>query len=564
MPTFIDEGAANARRQSGDDAAIRGAILIVAALNAVDPEAEEIRDMPLVMIAKILLRLLEYVKTVFPDDESVQTASLDLKGDEDTPEFVLIDSEIFFDELIRLPSFNHLPDDAALDLEYLNYVISGGYSCIRQATVGATEDLELLDFPSDEEFQELMLLFAFDDLKVLVPAMSWAFSSELHFGVSSDGTFPAMTHMNVIELFRDKLGSDANQMSENDTRVKHLKLRLSHEFALMAAVCRAAWTVFLNVDETASYDREESILAEGINQALVPATRVIAAEHLSYIRNRMARRSLQQDATLANYAEACRLAHFAFNVSGRARYAKYIAQNLLEIGTITRDDSCRLLAEMIWVDAYAVPFVLGLTGDGNTPFTELGWLDPIYAPHDIAIDYSMIPPYSVKPDFVYSGSVAERLQIIAPSFTPDLWTAAVLLVQHLKDFGELHLFPDPDKKLALFVPTDDDRGRFPMREQHPVAWLYFLSDMLMREHQSQRKIHAGLHFALPAHYEYRRWLGGKLHMNFRNSPSQVSLPSAPRTFPNVAKYLLEPVGKDSLAIGNQSTIWSMVAAKWGA
>jgi hypothetical protein len=558
---FTDDSAA-AREQRGNDAAVRAAVLTVAALSAIEPAAQETRDQPTVVICRILRRLLGYVKTVFPDDEKVQAASLDFKRDEDAPGYALIDSELFFDEYIRLPFFKPLPEDVSPGLVYLDNIIVRGYSCVRQATVGATDALGLGDLPSDEEFRELVLFFAPDDLSDLVPALSWAFNSDVHFGVESDGTFPAVSHLNVLESVPAKLVSRANEPSQNGTRVGRLKQRLAHELALMVSVLQTGQALFENVDQVASYDREESILAEGINQALIPVTRVIAAEHLSYIRNRMARRASRQDAALSNYTEACRLAHFAFNVGGRARYAKYIAQNLLEIATATRDGSRRILAEMIWIDAYAVPYVLGLTSYGNTPFTDLGWTSAVYAPPDIAIDYSTIPPYSVQPNFVYSGSIAERLRQIFPSFPPDLWTAAVLLAQHLKDLGGPYQVLEPDKQLALFVPADDAKERFPMREQHPVAWLYLLSDMLLREHRSLRHPHAGLHFAPTADHWYRRWLGAELQGTFRRPPSEGTPASRTRRFPHVAKYLLEPIGTAQQETHARPTAWSTVAAKW--
>lgn len=560
MSAFTDDSAA-ARAQRGDDAAVRAAVLTVAALSAVELEAQETRDQPTFAIFTILLRLLQYLKTVFPDDARVQAASLDVAEDEDAPGHVLIDSELFFDEYIRLPRFKAISEDLSAGQVYLENVIGRGYSCVRQATVVATDGLDLGDLPSDEEFRELVLFLAFDDQSDLVPALSWAFNSDVHFGVRSDGTSPALSHMSVIESLRDKLLAQGNDTSQNDTRVGRLKQRLAHELALMMAVFQAGQAIYETVDQAASCDREESILAEGINQALIPVTRVIAAEHLSYIRNRMARRASQQDAAVDNYAEACRLAHFAFNVGGQARYAKYIAQNLLEIATATRDSSCRLLAEMIWIDSYTVPYVLGLAGDGNTPFTDLGWTSAVYAPPDIAIDYSTIPPYSVEPDFVYSGSVAERLRQTYPSFPPDLWTASVLLAQHLKDVGGPHQL-EPDQQLALFVPADNANERFPMREQHPVAWLYFLSDMLLREHRSLRNPHAGLYFAPNADHWYRRWLGAQLQGIFRNPPSKGSSAPRMRKFPHVAKYLLEPISMAEQATSGRPTIWSTVAAKW--
>jgi len=99
-----------------------------------------------------------------------------------------------------------------------------------------------------------------------------------------------------------------------------------------------------------------------------------------------------------------------------------------------------------------------------------------------------------------------------------------------------------------------------MREQHPVAWLYFLSDMLLREHRSERNPHAGLHFAPTSDYGYRRWLETELYRIFRDQSSEVS---HTRKFPNVAKNLIEPVVESQQVSDVLPTIWSTVATKWG-
>lgn len=564
MSALFNEDNANTHQQRGDDVAVLAAILIVAALSSVELGAEDERDKPLVVIFRILERLVRYIKTVFPDHERVQDASLDIAEELNAPGNFLVDSEIFFDAYIRLSYLAPIPAEVSPILIYLQETINRGYSCVRQAAVGATEGLNLVDLPSDEEFYELMSCFAFDDLNDLSLALAWAFDSDVHFGVLDDGTFPALEHMKVIEQYRDKLASAASALPQNTNRVGLLKQRLAQEIDLMATVFQAARTVFFSIDKTSSLEGEESLLADGINGALTPPTRVVAAEHLSYIQNRIARRAVSPMQVVVNYTEACRLAHFAFNVGGGARYAKYMAQNLLEIAMATRESSRRILAEMIWVDAYATPYILGLTSVDDSPFIDIGWMSPVFTPTDIAIDYSVIPPYSLEPDFIYTGWISERVRGISSSFTSDLWTASLLLVQHLKDLGEFHELPDPNNNLALFMPADNPKERFPLREQHPVAWLYFLSEMLLREHESLRKPHAGLYGARPALFWYRRWLGSELLTAFRTSPSERFQSSRTPKFPQVAKYLLEPVANSSHAIGTSPAIWSMIAARWQA
>lgn len=544
--------------------AVQAAILIVAALSAVEFGTQEARDEPTLLIFRILERLLRYVKTAFPDDEKVQSAALDVIEDKDALGELLVDSEIFFDSYIRLPAVAPLSKETSPILFYFESVITRGYNCVCQATVGATIGLELGDLPSKEEFKELMSFLASDGLENLVSALSWAFDSGVHFGISPDGTFPAVVHINVIESLRNKLVSGANDSSRTYTRLERLKQRLADEIALMADVTKEAKIANESIDEATSYDRPEAILAKGLNLALTPATRVIAAEQLCYMRNRIACRALRPDAAVSNFAEACRMAHFAFNVGGVARYTKYIAQNLLEIAAITQERPRRQLAEMIWVDAYAMPFVLGLTYSGNAPFSDLGWEKPVYASADLAIDYPSIPAYSLAPDFIYSGSIAEQLREIFPSFTPDLWSASVLLVQHFKDLSESYELPEPDRQLALYMPGDTAKERFPMREQHPIAWLYFLSDMLLQEHRTLRKPHAGLHGATAADYWYRRWLGAELRATFSNPSSDRFSPLRTPKFPHVAKYLLGPVGGGTPETRVPPTIWPRIAARWAA
>ena len=299
MSAVFDEDDANARQQRGDDAAALAAILIVAALSAVELGAEDERDKPLVVIYRILERLVRYLKTVFPDDERVQNASLDIAEELNAPGNFLVDSEIFFAAYIRLSYLAPIPAEMSPILIYLQETIIRGFSCVRQTAVGAIDGLNLLDLPSDGEFSELMSCFASDDLKELSLALAWAFDSDVHFGVLDDGTFPALEHIRVFETYRDNLKLAAGALPTNTDRVGLLKRRLAQEIDLMAAVFQAARTVFFSIDETSSLEGEESVLADGINLALTPPTRVIAAEHLSYIQNRIARRAVSPMQELA-------------------------------------------------------------------------------------------------------------------------------------------------------------------------------------------------------------------------------------------------------------------------
>ena len=421
-----------------------------------------------------------------------------------------------------------------------------------------TDELTLADLPSVDEFDELVRFLAPSDrLPELVSALQWVLDSDTHFGATSDGDIPSRRHMAVIEASQDAMRSRVTDLPQ-ESRLDGLKRLLSNEFRLLSSVVRTSASIFANLDESRGFQAEEVALAEGVNVALLPKTRVLAAEHLSYIRNRRAGAATEREVAISHYAEACRMAHFAFNMDGTARYAKYVAQNLLELAALGDDPLRRRVAEVAWVDAYVMPYIGGLLTGGNAPFVELGWTSPVLAPH---AGYAHIPPYSAQPDYLYSGAGAGRLQSIFPSFTPDLWAAAVLLVQHFKDFDEAAYRLQPDSRLALFAPAEDQDARFPMRNQHPVAWLYCLAEVLLVEHAS-RHPHAGLHPACSVDLSYRRWFNNEVQAAFRGAPTESLRRSAPRRFPHAAKYLIPSgIGLEA-GTGVQASMWPNIAASW--
>ncbi len=519
------------------------------------------QSQPTIALWAILNEFFDDLKMTYPDDNTVQSSSLILVDDKDDPHCMLIDSDLFFNAYIRLPIYRALSDDDPLLSSYLNLLTYNAYTCWSQVIVEVTDRLTLDDLPSPDEFEELVWFLApLDHLSNMVAALDWALHSDVHFGVDSDGEQPGLLHMNVLEATRDRLDLQVTDEPSNG-RLNNLKKLLSREVRLLTSVVRASEFIFSHADEPGPFHVEEAILAEGVNSSVIPITKVIAAEHLSYIRNRQARSASEPETAITHYGEACRMAHLAFNASGSGRYAKYVAQNLLEIARLT-DDPIRLrFAEMAWVDAYVMSYVQGLLDGGNEPFTQIGWTEPTFA---LGRNYPNIPPYSVEPDFIYSGAGAGLLKGIIPSFTPDFWAAAVLLTQHFKDVEHPADRLQPDLALPLFVPAEDQSARFPLRDQHPVAWVFHLAENMLTEHQTRRRPHAGLYTQRRVDLSYRIWFGGEMQAAFRGATPDSAMKASTRSFPNVVKrvILLQTTGTDEQVA--QAPIWSIVANLWSS
>jgi hypothetical protein len=138
-----------------------------------------------------------------------------------------------------------------------------------------------------------------------------------------------------------------------------------------------------------------------IEESALPITKAVAAEHMAYLYNRDASDTVDHEEAEKLYAVAMACAHYAYEVSGRDRHAKYVAQNLLEVAQLRGSGALRALAEMLWIDAYFVPNHLGLHV-AAFPFTSLGWQTPVHVSAP-TINWEDIPSYAADPDFVYDG-----------------------------------------------------------------------------------------------------------------------------------------------------------------
>ena len=560
-PPNDDAATTHARDRGGDEAAVRAAILTVAALQVVDYLSDQAVSNPSYVAWRMLNQFLEFWKQHYPSNGDVQNASFTLKDDIDEDGSLFVDCDLFDEYYVRLPlmqPFTSDADSSTLLTGYFSVCVPFFYRCWSQVCARVEVELTRDDLLSLEEFDQLVQFLAPPDrLSELVPALDWYFSSTVPFGVAASGEMPGIASLEVIKSWHDTLQTRGSSLPRTGQLATRHNL-LINELGLMATVARASLRIYLEVDKLPSLDAEESALAKVFNDALLSMPRVMAAEHLAYVRNRRARRAGDLASAFNHYSEACRLAHFAFNVSGTPRYAKYLAQNLLEISRLTGDLAYRRLAEIAWVDAYIMPYIAGLTSDGVEPFISLGWTEPVYASK---ARYSSIPSYSAEPDFLYTGAAAEFLRGTHPSFPPDAWAAAVLLTQHLKDVVRPSLNIQPDYGLAIFAPSGDGEALFPMRDQHPVAWLLYLTEKLVVEHEEFRHPHAGLHSSRDPGFDYRRWLGGEVSDTFRGAVITANLANL-RVFPNVAKNLLRCDDGPEAENGNQALIWPHVASLW--
>lgn len=511
----------------------------------------------------VLERLLSYWKVVFPDDEQLQSSSLTVLQDEDDAAYKLLDAPFFFDAYIRLPVYSSLSAQTPTLEIYLDNIVVRAYTLSSQASAAASSQLTLADLPEVEDFARLVRFLSSADLPRLTAALTWLFHSDVHFGYLDDGKQASRPHIASFTSCVAILQSELRRLGKHEpNRLSTLKRLLTAELAMLVRLLRACEQVYADADQAQANPDIESILAKGFNTALIPAIRVLAAEHLCYIRNRKARTVSESAVALGHYRTACQVAHYAYVTSRSARYAKYIAQNLLEIANVNVGAERRSVAETLWVDAYVVPYVIGLMRSGEAPFKRLGWTDEVFALPKSPLAYEDIPAYSAEPDFLYSGLAGGLLRRLLPSFTPDLWAASVLLVQHFKDLGTRQRSLDLDRRLPLFAPAEGMKERFPMLQHHPVGWMYLLSEVLLVEHQSGRHPHAGLHAAPETAVWYCRWIDNRLRNVFSETGKQTVRGSHGRQFPHAARHIVQCGAGSGPVIGSAQATWSDTASKW--
>lgn len=176
------------------------------------------------------------------------------------------------------------------------------------------------------------------------------------------------------------------------------------ELQLLQQALNKSATVYVDLDRLQEPAREAERLSDAAGRAVLPITRAVAAEHMGYLYNRAASTARTADLAESFYSAAVACSHYAY-VTGNARHAKYIAQNLLEIARSRMDSFLRQCAETVWVDGYVIPYHLGLHSARTRAFEDVDWIKPIYL-SDPTFAYEDIPPYSVDPAFVYEGPAA--------------------------------------------------------------------------------------------------------------------------------------------------------------
>lgn len=291
-----------------------------------------------------------------------------------------------------------------------------------------------------------------------------------------------------------------------------IRLRLAWELLALATTLE----LLLDVDDQLSefaerrsgdrgFESAEAEIAVTLSRAAalegLPVRRAVAAEYAAYLYNRLSQREQPESAAhesdgqhaAALLRAAASSATLAASLTRNPRMAKYVGQNLVELAALEPDPgrslAVRQVAEVAFLDHYLAPHLGSLAAapvpsdedhGSDDEFIKLGWDRPIigFSP---AFAYEQIPSYSSQPQYLHE-TVTPTYQARG-TFAVDLHAGAVLAVQHFKDLpGSARERP---QQLAVFDPTGP--VRYPLLEQHPVAWLLMLSDRLLAE------FHAGAH-----------------------------------------------------------------------
>lgn len=567
-----------------DDEFVRAALVALAATDQLKQQkwSRESEQPVFTATYVILVSAFEDLKDAYPEVELVQRASLrpDVTSDGFT-----VDSDIFTDSVMIIPFFGPLADEIEFRDRVSEELRHAIYFSAKAMMLTAAPSTSPSKLPTREEFVELCTWLARGGSEIAsmlrgvsdADALFGADQANLaHLRMKTRGlppdsplspddwalVVPVVRYQQTLQKWIASLEASAERDQPSSARGARLRSVAVRELKLLWVTLGWCYKIFNEIDALLEPEKAGSYLAAAVAQASLPVTRALAAEHLSYVYNRAGVTSRVGDLAESFYSAAAECAHYAYVTSGRPRSAKYIAQNMLEVATRRNDDVLRAYAETVWSDAYVVPYHLGLHW-GNGALNNLGWTTPIYAAEPL-VPYNAIPARSRDPQFIYEGRVADVLRRVSPSFPPDCWTAAILVVQRFKALQSPVVSATYDLRLPLYVPGAEGTDRFPMLQQHPIAWFYFLADRLLAEH-ARKHPHAGLGGTRAVEWEQRRWLEATLDdYRWRLSGQASKRERRSPILPAFATYILSPV-VDQLRNSGQEQLaaqWSGVVRSW--
>jgi hypothetical protein len=555
----------------GDEEFARAAICGLAAVGRIRHfPPREVQEKPTPLICMLLANVFESLKSAYPEDERVQLARL---KPHHTPEQWEVDCDLFGEHLVTIPHYAPIADEELPHLEELVYSILQVrvYSCAKLMTLAVDPAAAESELPTLADFLALCDWLEGGGLEISV-ALEAIARSEVIFGFA-DGDLQVQEHARALTTHMDSLEAAPVVDEDPSSRANAMRRVALTELELLKRTLSESFSVYvgLNLKPELRRDMDDDLeifgqpeclaarLSEIAEQAGLPVTRAVAAEHAGYLYNRAASTAHTADLAVSFHLAAVACSQHAYMTSHIPRHAKYIAQNLLEIATLRNDDFVRECAETIWVDGYAIPYHLGLHGP-TLAFEEVGWNAPVFAKPG----YEDIPSYSADPSFLYEGQGAEKLRNISASITPDLWAAAVIVVQRFKDLPTEAARAAHDPTLPIYVPGEEGAARFPMLHQHPVAWFFFITDGLLAEHAHDHP-HAGLAAASQPNWEQRRRVEGMIEdcRGHLSGEANTGTGRWPR-FPALASSLLAPVIEDWRDSGSEGLAhqWSEVVELW--
>lgn len=286
----------------------------------------------------------------------------------------------------------------------------------------------------------------------------------------------------------------------------------------------------------------------------LPIRRAIAAEYAGYVYHRTAAADSSNERARDLHIAAASSFFFAFNYSSNTRLPKYIAQNILDTALPRQDQSLITVAESIWIDHYIMPHVIALTRS-DLSFTKLGWNTPI---HPVATDIPIesIPAYQADPTFLYRGTAGHFLSSVPAGFAADMYGAAIILIQRSiayissESYSDIHRYP-------IFAPgIDGGTTQFPMRDENPIAWFFYMADRLLKEHRGEHP-HAGLTSPVFADWDRRQELGRLMSIFLDKVASPPRFARAPKfEVPTFEREFLQSLP----SVSHEK--WRHLAAAW--
>ena len=253
----------------------------------------------------------------------------------------------------------------------------GVYECAVGMVRIAHGEIDDDGLPSFEEFSALCDWMVVGDWGIAEPIL-WLLLGDIYFGATiKDDTVvvPDAQQLALLTHHSNQLARPAGTAGAESV-VERIQALTLAELDLACIAIGDAFRVHNELvfkDEVVSDTIQAIARMTGyIQSAVLGSTKEVAAEQTAYLYNRDAQAAGSEDEAEQLFAVAMGCAHYARQISGHNRHAKYIAQNLLEIAHLRVDASLRALAESIWIDAYATPLLLGHFAT-DTPFEGLGW-----------------------------------------------------------------------------------------------------------------------------------------------------------------------------------------------